>query len=120
MNHKVHILGTEYAIVGKDYNDDPEFAENSWDGYVDYEAKQVVYCRMKTYPGWEKKSDAAISFWEKQTKRHELIHAFLHESGLADSSLSHSAGWAKNEEMVDWMALQFPKLLLAFQEVGCL
>ena len=44
-----------------------------------------------------------------------MIHAFLHESGLAVNS-----DWAQNEEMVDWFALQAPKLFKAFKEAGAL
>ena len=47
--------------------------------------------------------------------RHELIHAFLFESGLAENS-----NWARNEEMVDWIARQFPKMAKTFQEVKVL
>jgi len=47
--------------------------------------------------------------------RHELIHAFLFKSGL-----DACAEWARNEEMVDWLAIQFPKLMKAFQEADCL
>jgi len=28
--------------------------------------------------------------------------------------------WARHEEMVDWIAIQFPKIMKAFQEVGAL
>ena len=47
--------------------------------------------------------------------RHEIVHAFLYESGLDVSS-----EWARNEEIVDWIALQTPKLQKAFEEAGCL
>ena len=120
LNGKVHVLGVEYSIIKKNYDDDPAFSENSWDGYVDYAQKTIVYCNMKTYPDWDKKPDSVILIWEKQTLRHEITHAFLEESGLSDSSLRYSAGWAKNEEMVDWIAIQFPKMLSAFQEADCL
>lgn len=43
-------------------------------------------------------------FRDKVT-RHEIIHAFLEESGLADNS-----EWARNEEMIDWFAIQLPKI----------
>jgi hypothetical protein len=46
--------------------------------------------------------------------RHELVHAFLFESGL------HNDSWAANEAAVDWIANQFPKILKAFQEAGCI
>ena len=52
--------------------------------------------------------------YKKAVIRHELTHAFLFESGLDTCS------WAQNEEMVDWIALQFPKLLQVFKEADCL
>ena len=51
--------------------------------------------------------------------RHEIIHAYLEESGLSASSNMISA-WAQNEEMVDWLAIQSSKIFATFQEVGCL
>ena len=47
--------------------------------------------------------------------RHEVVHAFLEESGLSDCSLRPEMAWARNEEMVDWIAIQFPKMLEAFK-----
>ena len=52
--------------------------------------------------------------------RHEIVHAFFNESGLMDSSLQYSGGWAKNEEMVDWIASQFNKIMECFKAAGCL
>ena len=52
---------------------------------------------------------------EKRILRHEIIHAFAFESGLADDS-----AWAMDEEMTDWIAHQFPKMLAAFKAVGAL
>ena len=53
-----------------------------------------------------------LAEYKKVVIRHELIHAFLFESGL------DAASWAMNEEMVDWFALQAPKLMKAFEEAG--
>ena len=50
---------------------------------------------------------------------HEIIHAYLEESGLSANSNMISA-WAQNEEMVDWLAIQSSKIFATFQEVGCL
>ena len=52
---------------------------------------------------------------EQKNHRHEIVHAFLFESGLAENS-----EWAQNEEMVDWIAKQGPKLIKAWQEAGAL
>ena len=39
------------------------------------------------------------------------LHAFLFESGLTDDSY--------DEKMVEWMAVQFPKMLDVFSKLGC-
>lgn len=51
--------------------------------------------------------------------RHEIVHAYLYESGLAENSLS-VANWATNEEMVDWIARQFPKIKRTMETLNCL
>ena len=51
----------------------------------------------------------------RKNKRHEIIHAFLFESGLAENS-----EWAQNEEMVDFFAIQFPKLMEAFKNADAI
>lgn len=55
--------------------------------------------------------------YQRKVIRHEIIHAFLYESGLDNNSLSGGA-WAKNEEMVDWLSIQAPKIFKAFREAG--
>jgi hypothetical protein len=42
-------------------------------------------------------------------KRHEIIHAFFAESGITE--------WERDERLVDYMAIQFPKMLEAFKQV---
>ena len=48
-----------------------------------------------------------------EIERHELAHAFLYECGLNDSS-----DWARNEELIDWLAIQFPKIQALFEKAG--
>ncbi len=52
--------------------------------------------------------------YRKRTLRYEIMHAFLNESGLSDSSNQYGGAWAKNEEMVDWFAIQSPKIFLRY------
>ena len=52
--------------------------------------------------------------YKNKIKRHEIIHAFLYESGLASS-----CDWAC-EEMVDWLAIQAPKLFKEFKTLDIL
>ena len=58
--------------------------------------------------------------YRKKTLRHEITHAFLNESGLTDCSSVPSNGWAKHEEMIDWFAIQSPKIFKVFQELDIL
>lgn len=51
--------------------------------------------------------------------RHEIVHAFLFESGLWGCSSSSNA-WALNEEMVEWISIQHEKLHDAFRFAGAL
>ncbi len=106
---KINILGTEYDLLEVPKKDDPTLVNN--DGYCDTSVKKMIVDEMKEKePGM--KDD--LSYYQKQVKRHEIIHAFLFESGL-----DACCEWAC-EEMVDWMSIQFPKLQKTFEEVGCL
>lgn len=108
METYVNVLGTEYKIItGVDAKSDPMLATNS--GYCDYTTKTIIvadYQSLLDNPimGFDNPDN-----YVRATIRHELIHAFLQESGLMASS------WADNEEMVDWFALQFPKINKVFE-----
>ena len=117
---KVNVLGTEYSIRRVDNGKDAFMEKMDFGGYCDDRLKEVVILNMKTVPDWEKESDAAIRAMENEILRHELIHAFLSESGLKWDSHTPAKAWAKNEEMVDWFAIQMPKIYKAFEAAGCL
>lgn len=114
---KANILGTEYEILFKDFSDDPLFEKRSIDGYCDSIDKVICVCNMKTFPQFENETEEYCKKAERHTLRHEIIHAFFNESGLSDSSLQYSGGWAKNEEMIDYFAIQFPKITKVFEEL---
>lgn len=114
---KVNVLGTNYAVKLKKYSEDEYFKQADCNGYCSSLLKEIVLCEMSTYPDWDKESKEAIEIQEKETLRHEIVHAFFNESGLACSSNSTDA-WARNEEMVDWIAIQGPKIYKAWQEAG--
>ena len=71
----------------------------------------------KYFAGMDEKAQET---YRKKTLRHEIMHAFLNESGLSDSSNRFDSAWAKNEEMVDWFAIQSPKIFKVFVELGIL
>lgn len=111
---KVNILGTEYKIYNRNEKDDPLLDGKMRDGYTDFSTHEIVLCN--------KKDDCELQDYEtckRAVLRHEIIHAFLYESGL-DASSSVSGAWAVNEEMCDWFAIQSPKIFKVFQELNIL
>ena len=115
-----NILGTVYTVEYLAYKDDPLFEKRGIVGYQDSIAKRLVVCLASSHPEYEDETEETQRQVERETLRHEIVHAFLEESGLSASAASSMGPWSKNEEMVDWIALQAPKMLKAFEETGCL
>lgn len=116
----INVLGTEYTIVMKKYDEDGAFARRSIDGYCDCMTKQILAFDVSTNKEWEHELPETVSATQKKVLRHEIVHAFFHESGLADSTFTYDGPWADNDEMVDWFANQGPKIYAAWQEAGAL
>ena len=116
---KVNVLGTTYTIERKTYEEFDDFKKYGWVACCDEVLKLITIGRMDTFPNIENEPKEFIDKLEKQNLRHELIHAFLNESGLS-SNASQSESWAKNEEMVDWFAIQSPKIFNLFKELKLL
>ena len=113
---KVNILGTTYKVyLNVPCSKDPTL--NGLFGYTSFPNKKIVVADVRTVPGWEDCSDDAAYDTFACTVRHEVIHAYLSESGLNSSSNGVDC-WARNEEMVDWFAIQMPKLVKTFCELG--
>lgn len=53
----------------------------------------------------------------KKQLLHEIIHAFLSESGLS-VNFEHCSMFGHEETMVDLIAIQFPKIYDVYKEVG--
>lgn len=117
---KVNILGTEYEIIKKAYNEEKCFEEKGIDGFCDFYSKIIVVCDLNTDDKWSDETQKTRDVSMQQTLRHEIIHAFLSESGLTSNTFIPQHSWAINEEMVDWIALQLPKIHKACEEAGCL
>lgn len=119
-NRKINILGTEYRIETHKVSEDSYLEKNKLAGYCGEEEKLIVVADMseeKYFTGMDEKAQEA---YRKKTLRHEIMHAFLNESGLSDSSNQYGGAWAKNEEMVDWFAIQSPKIFKVYSEMGLL
>lgn len=105
----ISILGRPYEIREATADTDPLLKE--MDGYCD---RTIAVCVVDTMDKTESNSVADLMAYKRKVTRHELIHAFLAESGLQTE-----CSWAC-EEMVDWVANQFPKMVKAFGEAECM
>ncbi len=113
---KINIMGTIYKVyLNVPCSKDPYLATAY--GYTDLHGKKIVVADIRTNAGWEGADDESVKEVYASTVRHEVIHAYLMESGLNGSANGVDC-WARNEEMVDWFAIQFPKIVKTFHELG--
>ena len=112
---KINILGVDYILEYKTKKEDSMLETR--DGYTDTYLKRIVVVKDKDFcDSWDKE---AIEIYKKKVLRHEIIHAYLYESGL-DVNSNKIYAWAENEEMVDWFAIQSPKLFKIYKELNIL
>ena len=108
---KVSILGTEYEINVMSEDKDPKLKENY--GYCDPSVKQIIVSNfsdlIESNDSW-----ADLDEFRNKVIRHEIIHAMMYESGLSDQ-----CEFAMNEELIDWIAIQFDKLSEVFKQAEC-
>lgn len=104
MNEKINILGTEYEIS---ISSKPE--ERDADGLcVPYSKRLIISPPDSITDELETNKGKGKAF--KEAIRHEVIHAFFFESGLPELYA--------NEEVVNWIAIQFPKMQRIFEKLG--
>lgn len=107
-DYEINILGTEYKIKQTSDKKDERLIDR--DGYCDVYEKVIG---LETDHNWnDPHCINNIDQFYKKIKRHEIIHAFFHESGLED--------YGENEQLVDWIAWQFPKILKVINDINAL
>lgn len=84
----INILGTEYEIT------------------VDYPSGSNSICDYMNKEIHITKGLCEAEYWA--TIRHELVHAFMFESGLGFNFEHTEKG--QEELIVDWFAIQYPKI----------
>lgn len=105
---KVDILGTPYEII---VDTSGYLQDNNADGVDKNYSKTILVRDLDDYLD----SEATIEEKEarrKETLRHEIVHAFFSESGLK--------GYYNDELLVEWLSIQFPKLLDAIMVTGAI
>lgn len=112
MRKIVNILGTEYEII---IDAPDEMLPEDADGAMDHSVKRIVVAKFES----DRDSVKDLDVYRKKVLRHEIIHAFLFESGLWNNSGNVTA-WGQSEEITDWFAIQSPKIMKVFEELEVL
>lgn len=99
----ITVLGTVYKILYQTEAENQTLAE--CDGLCDC-YKKIIFIERQMFENDER----ILRGFE--VMRHEIIHAFFFESGLA-----MNCEWAQNEELTDWLAIQFPKIADCFKNL---
>ena len=113
-NKTINILGTDYNINFVPENND-RLQKLGADGYTDTTTKDICIAYFEP----DERSVKNLDYYQRKVMRHEIIHAFCYESGLWNNS-GRVDGWAINEEMVDYIAIQHSKMHEAFKQAGAL
>ncbi len=108
LDKEVKILGESWRIAIKEEADDQIL--KSSDGYTD---KTTRYIAVSDMPDDSSLGDPIV--YIKKVIRHEVIHAFMFESGLAENWEHKDVG--QEELTVDWMAIQFPKMQKVLEQI---
>lgn len=107
MGKQINILGTSYEIITQTERENPKLEDAN--GLCETYSKQIVLLDIKQ----DKMTFSNLEEYKKKVLRHEIIHAFFAESGLRNN-----CEYACSEELVDWIAIQSPKILKVFKELN--
>ena len=117
---ELDILGQKYKVEIHKISEDSYLEENGYCGYCSSMGKKIIVADVSENDYFPNMTSDEQELYHKETLRHEILHAFFRESGLDNSSNRSPNSWAKNEEMVDWFAIQAPKIFKAYQQANCL
>ena len=103
---KLNILGTEYTLHICPDSKDERFKSLNCDGFCDHTTKELFVSNYED-------SDREISIKDTiytidHAVKHEIVHAFMFESGLGFDWEHKQFG--QEETTVDWIAAQISKI----------
>ena len=107
------ILGTPYTV--NICSPDEEKLLQSCDGFCDKTSHKICVttkaeeCDLDNFDAYQKK-----------VIRHEVLNAFLFESGMDCNINRYGTGVVSShdEQMIDWFAAQYPKIRRVYEELG--
>lgn len=111
----VNILGTEYTLHICPDSKDKRFEQLNCDGFCDYSTKELFVSNFTDNLINREISVSNPRYIIQNAIRHEMVHAFLFESGLG-SDWEHKT-FGQEETTVDWIAKQLEKMHEAYQSV---
>lgn len=104
---KINILGIEYKIIYEELE-----KKDGLYGKCDETVKEITLdTKIKTGENLTGCKD--ISKFNDKTIRHEIIHAIMYESGL-----DNFGNQIHKEEVVEWFAMQYPKMQKIFKKLN--
>lgn len=113
-NTKINVLGTEYTIYERAEEQDHRLKDCG--GYCDKTSKEIVVLKLT-----DDNCDLNKPKWyTDKVLRHEIVHAFLFESGMHECTNWKADGSCHNEQVVDWFAVQSPKIFAVYKSLGIL
>lgn len=92
----VNILGTDYEL-----KEDKSIIDSGLDGLCKEYSKEIVIRPCEEMLSPRDNMEDKIKRY-REVMRHEIIHAFFSEAGLDD--------YSDNEQLVNWLAIQIPKM----------
>lgn len=109
----VNVLGTEYMLRIREDSKEKRFEQMNCAGFCDQSTKELVVTNYVKFRGQISVKDIQATI--RHSIRHELVHAFLYESGLGEDWEHKELG--QEETTVDWIARQLEKMNEAAQSI---
>lgn len=114
---KIDILGETYTIYKCENYQDNSILPKYRAGECRAISNKIYIADLTDQQSFGTLRPNEIDGLEREVLRHEIFHAFLDQSGLRWNTENSVNGWATNEEMVDWLAIQSPKIFKVFKEL---
>lgn len=105
----VDVLGKNYKIIYAYEKDYPKLTDTDSTGLCEVYANKIIIKNIMK----DKSTYDNIEDFSRETLRHEIAHAFIHESGYNLSA-------ADEENLVIWISTMFECLAVAYASTGAL
>ena len=97
----IEVLGSAWKVLLRKEEEEPRLKEIG--GFTDWTTREIVLEDNRTDSNVKAVEESIV-----HVLRHELVHAFLFESGLGYDWVHDGTG--HDETTVDWIAWQMPKI----------